>query len=143
MNNTLTIQQAADATNLSAHTLRYYERIGLLPPIARDGKGQRQYTVTDLAWIRFVTMLRETGMSIAQMRAFVAHGYSEQDAIALRCDLLAHHRNLVEAQLHRWHQHLAALDRKLSYYQQLAEQNLVAHAGQAEQPLGETGDEGE
>ena len=68
MTDKLTIQQTAQATELNADTLRYYERIGLIVDIERAPNGYRLYTHDDIVWIMFLKQLRATGMSIAQMR---------------------------------------------------------------------------
>jgi DNA-binding transcriptional MerR regulator len=59
---TLTIADAAKASGITAHTLRYYEKAGLLEPIDRNGSGHRRYREGDLERIRFLTKLRATGM---------------------------------------------------------------------------------
>lgn len=69
MDKAFTIQDVVARTGLSVHALRYYERIGLLPPVDRVASGHRRYTVDDLNWIAFLLRLRATGMSIRQMRA--------------------------------------------------------------------------
>ena len=58
------IQQVAQKTGLSIHTLRYYEKVGLLAPIQRGKNGHRQYSIEDIIWLEFLVRLRETGMSI-------------------------------------------------------------------------------
>ncbi len=58
----LTIEQVAECTGLSAHTLRYYEQIGLLDHVGRATSGHRCYAAKDLAWLEFLTRLRATGM---------------------------------------------------------------------------------
>lgn len=62
--------QVAVVTQLSVHTLRYYERIGLVAPICRASSGHRRYSSQDIAWIEFLTRLRATGMPIRQMQQF-------------------------------------------------------------------------
>ncbi len=66
-----TIQQVAELTHLSEHTLRYYERLGLLNSIGRDSKGYRKYSRSDLTRIQFLRCLRATGMSIQKMQCYV------------------------------------------------------------------------
>lgn len=63
-----TIQEAAQEMNISAHTLRYYEKIGLLPSIHRSENGRRNYTEEDLGWVYWLKLLRESGMSIRVMK---------------------------------------------------------------------------
>jgi 4-carboxymuconolactone decarboxylase len=66
----LTIAEVAAVSGLSAQTLRYYERIGLLDPAARVHGGQRRYSAIDLAWLAFLQRLRATGMPIRDMQRF-------------------------------------------------------------------------
>lgn len=62
-----TISEVADHTGLSAHTLRWYERIGLMPHVDRTHTGQRRFTNRDLDWLGLVAKLRLTGMPVADM----------------------------------------------------------------------------
>src|SRR5690606_36547637 len=62
-----TISEVAALTGLSAHTLRWYERIGLMPHVDRSHTGQRRYTNRDLDWLALVGKLRLTGMPVADM----------------------------------------------------------------------------
>lgn len=64
------ISQLAKETGLSIHTLRYYEKEGIFPPVKRNENGIRVYDSEDVEWINFASRLRETGMSIADMKKF-------------------------------------------------------------------------
>lgn len=64
------IQQVAKLTNISSHTLRYYERIGLILDIDRSSSGHRRYSDFDLEWISFLKQLKRTGMPLEQMKKF-------------------------------------------------------------------------
>lgn len=66
----LSIAEVAERSGLSVHTLRYYERAGLIAPVPRAPGGQRRYAAADLEWIGFLLRLRETRMPIGQMQAF-------------------------------------------------------------------------
>ncbi|WP_308737511.1 MerR family transcriptional regulator [Paenibacillus sp. AR247] len=70
MENQYTIQQLSQKTGLSVHTLRYYERIGLLEGVPRDEHGYRLYRESDLLWVEFLMRLRGTGMPISEMKRF-------------------------------------------------------------------------
>jgi len=113
----LTIAEAAEATGLSADTLRYYERDGLLlQPVPRSASGHRRYTEQDLGWIEMVTRLRRTGMPIRDIRRYaelVRGGDGNEQA---RLDLLRAHRVQVLAQLAEVQEHLGAIDRKIGIY---------------------------
>jgi DNA-binding transcriptional MerR regulator len=114
-----TIRDAAGLTGVSAHTLRYYERIGLLPPIGRGTGGHRRYTDSDLGAVRFLTMLRATGMPIREMTEFVALTRAGDHTIPWRIEVLERHRDALRFRMADDAEHLAALDRKISIYRGL------------------------
>lgn len=66
------IQQVSERTGLSAYTLRYYEQEGLLDPIRRDAGGRRRYTMEDVARVALLILMRDMGLTLAQIRAFTA-----------------------------------------------------------------------
>ncbi len=114
METTLTIQQVARQTGLSIDTLRYYERIGLLEPVARAPSGHRRYTPRDIAWIELLLRLRDTGMPRAQMARF-AELRRQGDATATeRRLLLEEHQRALEQRMRQLEQHMAALQHKIS-----------------------------
>jgi DNA-binding transcriptional MerR regulator len=113
----LTIAEAAERTGLTTHTLRYYERDGLmLRDVDRSATGHRRYTEQDLTWINLLTCLRGTGMPISEVRRYAAlvraGGGNELD----RLDVLRAHRRRVLAELARVQEHLGAIDRKIGIY---------------------------
>ena len=67
---TWSIGEAAEKCGLSQHTLRWYERIGLLGPVARDANGRRRFSDGDLDWLDLITRLRETGMPVSDMQRY-------------------------------------------------------------------------
>lgn len=69
------IKEAAETSGLSADTIRYYEKIGLVPSIARDGSGQRQFSRENIDWMTVLYWLRKTGMPMKIMSryAFLVH----------------------------------------------------------------------
>jgi DNA-binding transcriptional MerR regulator len=67
---TLSISDAAVATGVSPHTLRSYERAGLIDPVGRAGSTHRRYTGAEIEWVVFLTKLRSTGMPIRRMRDY-------------------------------------------------------------------------
>ncbi|MET9951662.1 MerR family transcriptional regulator [Streptomyces sp. NPDC006339] len=111
-----TISEVAALTGLSAHTLRWYERIGLMPHIDRSHTGQRRFTRRDLDWLGFVGKLRLTGMSVADMVRYaelVRAGDHTHDA---RRELLETTRRDVRARIAELQDTLAVLDLKIGYY---------------------------
>lgn len=112
----LTIGQVARVTGLSVQALRFYEREGLmLDPTRRDPSGHRRYGRHDMEWINGLLMLRETGMSIGNMRV-LADLSRREGSEAERLRVLEDHRQAVLEDLTRTHQHLAALQTKIDAY---------------------------
>lgn len=119
METNLTIQQVAALTHLSVHTLRYYERIGLLDSIERASSGHRRYSSKDLAWIKFLNRLRATGMPIRKMQQFAALRRQGEITVSERRKLLEAHRVEVLQQLHELQSNLATIEQKIEHYQSL------------------------
>jgi DNA-binding transcriptional MerR regulator len=112
MEETLTIQEVAARTGLSVHTLRYYERVGLIDSVERRANGHRRYTADDLTRIEFLRCLRTTGMSIQQMRAFADLRRQVTTSYAVELALLEAHQRQVRERLRELEECLAAIERK-------------------------------
>ncbi|MEO0804131.1 MAG: MerR family transcriptional regulator [Cyanobacteria bacterium J06642_2] len=122
MDTELSIQRVAALTQLSTHTLRYYERIGLLAPIERASSGHRRYSSQDIAWINFLTRLRATGMPIREMQQFAELRRQGDHTFAQRRQLLAAHQQRVHRQINELTQNLKVIQEKVQHYQELEEQ---------------------
>ena len=113
----VTIAEAAHRTGVSVHTLRYYERAGLVvTPVDRTSGGRRRYHKLDLDWIVICTRLRATGMPIRAIRHYaqlVAAGPGNEDE---RLALLESHRADVTARLAEVQEHLELIDHKIDVY---------------------------
>lgn len=117
----LTIAEVAERTGLTRHTLRYYERDGLMLGVGRGDSGHRRYTEHDLCWIELLTKLRATGMPIREVRRYaelVRDGDGNETA---RLELLRAHRERVREQLNTTVAYLDAIDWKIRYYENAAE----------------------
>lgn len=112
----LTIAQTAERTGLTAHTLRYYERDGLMLQVDRSTTGHRRYTEQDLEWITMITRLRRTGMPIRDIRRYADLVRTGDGTEAERMILLQQHRDHVREQLDQTAHHLAMIDRKIDAY---------------------------
>lgn len=112
----LTIAETAERTGLTAHTLRYYERDGLMLSVDRSATGHRRYHEGDLEWIQMITRLRRTGMPIRDVRRYAELVRTGNDTEAERMQILVRHRELVRAQLDETQRHLALIDRKIEWY---------------------------
>ncbi|WP_068314201.1 MerR family transcriptional regulator [Polycladidibacter hongkongensis] len=113
------IGELARRSGLSAHTLRYYEKYGLIPPPLRDSSGQRVYGEDALDWLAFLKHLKHTGMPLSKMRRY-AHLRARGDTtFAARQNMLQEHRLAVLAQIGTLQSCLDALERKIAFYNQL------------------------
>jgi DNA-binding transcriptional MerR regulator len=114
----LSISDAAEATGLSTHTLRYYERAGLmLDRVERAPSSHRRYTEADIRWVTLLTKLRSTGMPIRRMRDYAELVRAGDGNEAERLALLQSHRRAVLEQLETMHRNLAAIDHKIAIYE--------------------------
>jgi len=113
MDTELTIQQVCHQTGLSIDTLRYYERIGLLEPIARTPSGHRRYTPRDIAWIDVLIRLRDTGMPRAQMVRFAQLRRQGAVTATERRLMLEQHQHALEQHMRTLEEHMAALRQKI------------------------------
>ena len=113
----LTIAEAARRTGVSAHTLRYYERAGLvITPVDRTLGGSRRYRAEDLKWIKICTTLRATGMPIKEIRRYaelVAAGPGNEKE---RLALMEEHRAVVLDRLAEVQENLKVIDYKIDVY---------------------------
>jgi DNA-binding transcriptional MerR regulator len=110
------IAEAAEATGTSVDTLRYYERAGVLPDIARSPSGQRLYSDDDLGWIAFVRRLRATGMSMRRIEEYATMVRAGEGTVADRRALLEAHRATVAAAIDELVEALGVLDAKIDHY---------------------------
>ena len=114
----LSISEAAEKSGISAHTLRYYERAGLLEPISRNGSGHRRYAEDDLELIKFLTKLRATGMPIRRVRRHAELLKGGDETNEERLALLEEHRASVLALLDQTALNLELIDWKIDLYRE-------------------------
>lgn len=111
-----TISEVAAFTGLTAHTLRWYERIGLMPHVDRSHTGQRRFTNRDLDWLAFVGKLRLTGMPVAHMVRYAELLREGEHTFEERQELLEATRRDVKARIAELQDTLAVLDYKIDFY---------------------------
>lgn len=127
----LTIQQMAQATGLSAHTLRYYERAGLMRQhVGRDDtNGYRTYTPQHILWIEFIKRLRSTGMPIRDIQRYTELLNQGEETMPERIKLLKRHRDHVTEHLSEVERHLTAINTKIEHYEQQYFENQMVNCG--------------
>lgn len=113
------IEEAAARTGVTPHTLRYYERIGLLAPVPRGPGGHRRFGEGDLGAITFLTLLRSTGMPIRDMQRFVGLTREGDHTIPERVEVLRAHRDALVEHLDLLHRNLGAINTKIDIYEGL------------------------
>ncbi len=123
MDTGIPIRAFAARTGLSAHTLRYYERIGLLDPVGRASSGHRRCLAGDLAWVEFLTRLRATGMPVRVMQRFAALRRHGDRTLPERRELLEAHQRDIEQHLADLQVNLAAITEKIQHYRDLEVSN--------------------
>ncbi|MFG2670551.1 MerR family transcriptional regulator [Streptomyces sp. NPDC048445] len=111
-----TISEVVAFTGLTAHTLRWYERIGLMPHVDRSHTGLRRFTNRDLDWLTFVGKLRLTGMPVAHMVRYAELLREGDDTFEERQELLEATRRDVRTRIAELHDTLAVLDHKIDFY---------------------------
>lgn len=105
----MNIKQAAEMFNLTVDTLRYYERVGIIPPVSRNSSGYRDYKTKDLNWVYLVKNLRNAGLSIESLIEFSTLAQ------------LRDKQNVEDAQKDILKEQLVELDKKLEEMQQTRE----------------------
>jgi DNA-binding transcriptional MerR regulator len=111
-----TIKQVSEKTSLPPHVLRYYENEGLLPGVGRSRSGIRRYSENDLEWLALICCLKNTGMSIKQIKNFVELSVKGEETLKQRCELLREHKRHVEDQIREMQKHLEKVTRKIDHF---------------------------
>jgi DNA-binding transcriptional MerR regulator len=124
MTMTRTIQGASAETGVSRDTLRYYERIGILPGIARSKSGHRQFSEGDMGWIKLVQCLRATGMPIEDLHAYAELAQQGDSTAAQRLGLLEAHRRRIKDDISELATALELVERKIAGYDELLARGL-------------------
>ncbi|WCK56224.1 MerR family transcriptional regulator [Aneurinibacillus sp. Ricciae_BoGa-3] len=125
-----TIGEAAKRLGLTTHTLRYYEKINLLPEVGRRGTNSaRLYTEEDLQFIQFLISLKETGMPLTHIAHFVQdgcllhrvgnEGAELKESVQTRLDLLQQHLQQLEEQKARLNETIALTKQKMNFYKKV------------------------
>jgi len=120
-----TIRSMAERCGMTAHTLRYYERVGLIQPVGRARNGHRRYSDADEAWIHFLHCMRATSMPIREMQRYAALR-EEGDRTSLdRRKILEDHQAAIAAQIVELQQAHALLTHKIGNYKMIEQRTRV------------------
>lgn len=113
----MTISQVSKQYDISADTLRYYERIGLIPPVGRNKSGIRNYSEEDCSWIEFVKCMRGAGLPIEAIIEYAALTRQGESTLQARKELLEEQRRVLLSKMEEQRQTLERLDRKIAGYE--------------------------
>lgn len=117
----MTISDMADRLGLTPHTLRYYEKIGLIREVER-ASGRRCYSEQDQTWLEFIIRLKATGMPLKKIHRYAELRYEGDSTLSERKDMLLSHRQDLKMNITKLQSHLAALNHKINIYDTLETQ---------------------
>ncbi len=112
-----TIAQAAKRCGLTAHTLRFYDKEGLLPYVDRTPGGIRSFKESDFEWLHVINCLKDTGMPIKKIKEFIDFCMQGDETLPQRLEIIRNHKKDVEAQMAQLKEHMETIDYKLRYYE--------------------------
>ncbi len=112
------ISEISEKFGISPDTLRYYERIGLIPRISRNNSGIRGYSELDCKWIQTIIYMRKAGMSIELLLEYVEMVHQGDETKQMRKELLIEQRNQLAARMDELQKTLELLNRKIENYEQ-------------------------
>ncbi|MBN1777735.1 MAG: MerR family transcriptional regulator [Clostridiales bacterium] len=115
----MTIAAVSRKYALTPDTLRYYERIGLLPPVARTSSGIRDYREDDCSWIEFIKCMRSAGLPIDFLVEYVKLFRQGDETLAQRIRMLKEQRDILAGRIADMHTSLDRLDMKIEHYENM------------------------
>lgn len=110
------IKEVAEKTGLSSHTIRYYEKEGLLPPIARDKNGIRCFSSDNLFWLDLVICLKKTKMPTEQIKQIVILSVEGNHTIPERKEILKTHKDKIDGQIKELEESKQKVIKKINFY---------------------------
>lgn len=116
MTQTYTIHEVAELFNLPISTIRYYDKKGLLPFVAKNKAGNREFTRSDLGFIKTICCLKDTGMPIKDIQQYIQFCMQGPDSMSNRHELLEKHRQRVLAKQAQIAASLTEIDEKIAKY---------------------------
>lgn len=114
----MTITEVSERFDISQDTLRYYERIGLIPRVNRNKSGIRDYTEGDCRWVEFIKCMRSAGLPIETLIEYVGLFQQGDETIETRKEILTEQRKQLKARVDEMTKTLERLDYKIAVYEQ-------------------------
>ncbi len=110
------ISEVAKITGLTTHTLRYYEKEGLLPFVDRSSSGIREFKESDLEWLSVITCLKNSGMSVKRIKGFIDLCVEGDNSLEERLKIFIEHKKVVEEKMNELQKYMEKIDHKIWYY---------------------------
>lgn len=119
---TYTIGEASKKMGITAHTLRFYDKQGLLPLVERDHQGHRVFKESDLDWLRLIECFKQTGLPIKQIRQYLELCLLGDATLQTRLAYMCRHKETILQKRQELDQYLLTIDRKIRFYQDAVQQ---------------------
>ena len=113
----MTIKEVSQKYNISQDTLRYYERVGMIPKVTRTASGIRDYQESDLSWVELVICMRSAGLPVEALIEYVELYQQGDQTFGARLELLQEQRRNLEEQQKQLQAAIRKLDYKISRYE--------------------------
>ncbi len=110
------IGQVAKKTGLTAHTLRYYEKEGLLPFVQKTGSGLRVFSDTDIGWLEMIECLKGVGMSLKDIKQYIDWFREGDETLLQRLEMFQQQRAHLENQMEQLNKYMAKINYKIHLY---------------------------
>lgn len=115
------IGQAAKKMGLTAHTLRYYEKEGLLPFVKKTSSGLRIFSEEDIGWLQMIECLKGTGMPLKGIKQYIDWFIEGDSTLQKRLDMFKQQKIKIEEQMRELKKHMEKINYKIAYYTEMVE----------------------
>ncbi len=120
-----TVGEMAKLLGVTASTLRYYDKEGLLPFVERSSGGVRMFRDSDIEWLQVIGCMKKAGMSIKDIRAYIEMALQGDDTIGQRLDMFRRQREVLEARMEELRRTMETVEYKCWYYETAKEAGTV------------------
>lgn len=121
----MTIKEVSEQYEISQDTLRYYERVGMIPPVTRTAGGIRNYTAEDLRWVELAKCMRSAGLPVEAMIKYVRLFQEGDSTLPARLQLLTDQREVLLEQRKQIDETLNRLSYKISRYEEAVQTGIL------------------
>jgi DNA-binding transcriptional MerR regulator len=115
----MNIKNFSKLSGISSHTIRYYEKLGLLRSVQRNASGYRDFNNDDLIWLEFIKRLKDTAMPLKDIQTYARLRFEGETTQELRMDILKKHAMQLEEKIKSEKDHLKKLKLKIAHYEKL------------------------